>query len=400
MKWLILVLLLLVLPLSSAITTDLLPEYLPGETIITKISGNILEPINPSEVIFKRNHVAIAVVYDIKRFGSDYYLYAQAPLNPNNYTLVINDLVTTVNGVQTTIDFNQSFKVQGNITDYSINPGLAIVTGNSVSFNINSNLDQPITINYNFPQDGSITLNPGSNSLNLPVSSKENGIYLAQIGKYTIPIQLTRNVQTINNSSKKLIVSPQNINRVILKDNNFSFNLTLTNNGSSSLTNLKFNFANTGLSFVPEEISSLAQFESSIVSVSLSRLTGSPIEGEIIFFDDLEQLGNISVKLVFTSNQNETVPSGNESVAQYYCSELQGIFCTTEETCSAEQVQSLDGLCCKGTCNIPKKSGFGWVAYVVIGIVLIIIIVVFMKYRKSSVPQIKPSLISPLSKKI
>ncbi len=401
MRWMIILVLALLIPLTSAITTDLKSEYLPGETIIIKISGNILQPISPSAVVFKRNHVAIAVSYDIKRIGQDYYLYAQAPTTNNNYTLFINNIETTLNGIQATTDFNQSFKVAGNMTDYSISPGIAIVLGSSLSFTINLNRDQPLTINYNFPQENSITLNPGSNTLVLQLSSVNNGTYFAQIGKYSVPIQIIRPFVINNSGTKILLISPQKINRTILEGNNFSFNLTLTNNGTAILNEIKLNFTNQDILFSQEEISSLQPSESSIITASISKYSGSPIEGEIISFDDEGQLANISLRIAFTKNLTETIPSGDDSISQYYCSELQGKFCTSNEICGGEQVQTLDGLCCKGKCAIKETSSSGWVGYLVIGIIIIVLVIVFIRYKKSGIqPLMKSSPINPLSKKV
>ncbi len=397
MRWMIITVLILLIPLTSAITTDLKSEYLPGETIITKISGNILQPIIPSDVVFKRKHVAIAVSYDIKRIGQDYYLYAQAPSTNNNYTLFINNIETTLNGVQTIIDFNQSFKVVGNITDYSISPGLAIVTEDSLSFTIKSNIDQPITINYNFPQDGSIILNPGSNSLKLLLHPSINsGIYFAKIGKYSIPIQVIRPIVINNSDTKMLLTFPQKISRTILEDNNFSFNLTLKNNGTAILTGIRLNFTNQDVYFSHEEISSLQPSESSVITASISKSSGHPIEGDIIFFDDDGQLAKIPLRISFTTNVTETIPSKDEPTSQYYCQELQGKFCTSNEICSEEQVSASDGLCCKGQCTLKEKSSSGWIGYLIIGIIIIVLVIVFMRYKKSGAsPQIKSSLINP-----
>src|SRR3989344_4443489 len=128
MKLQLCILLFLLIPFSSAISTNMASTYQPGETMIIEIQGNILQPISLSNVVFKRAHVAIAVIYDVKRIGDKYYLYAQLPLQQNNYTLFINDIATTVSGIVTTTDFNQTFTVSGNIIDYSINPGFAIAT--------------------------------------------------------------------------------------------------------------------------------------------------------------------------------------------------------------------------------------------------------------------------------
>ena len=117
MRGILLLILALIIPLASSISTTMLPAYQPSDTMIIEIQGNILEPITPQDIVFKRAHVAIAVDYDVKRIGDKYYLYAQLPINPNNYTLFINDIDTTVNGQAQVIDYNQTFQVIGNTSE-------------------------------------------------------------------------------------------------------------------------------------------------------------------------------------------------------------------------------------------------------------------------------------------
>src|SRR3989344_8920168 len=109
-----------------AISSDLKASYDGGETMIGEISGEILENIKPEQVEFKRNHIAVPVKYDIKKLADKYYIWAIAPINQNNYSLVINGISTMVNGKVEQIDFINNFSVSGNLTDYSIEPGFIL----------------------------------------------------------------------------------------------------------------------------------------------------------------------------------------------------------------------------------------------------------------------------------
>src|SRR3989338_4324054 len=198
MRWMLFAFLIILIPLASSISTTLLPNYQPGETMIIEIQGNILEPIFPSDILFKRAHVAVAVNYDVKRIGGKSYLYAQVPSTPNNYTLFINNIATTVNGIVTKINYNQTFTVSGNMSEYSISPGF-IIEDKDFILTITSNLDQPLTINLDFPQERAVTLQPGANPIKMSIEFVGPGVYLAKIGKYTVPLQI------------KFINFPQNI---------------------------------------------------------------------------------------------------------------------------------------------------------------------------------------------
>ncbi len=396
---LIILLFLLVFPITSAITTTLAPVYQPSETIIIKIEGNILEPLSPSDVVFKRNHVAVAVNYDLKKIGDTYYLYAQAPLNKNNYTLFINDVSTTVNGQMTTLDFNQSFRVDGNITDYWINPGFAVVNQGNLEFTITLNTDTAMSIMTDFPDSQSITLTPGSNMISLSTVGKSSGFYQAVIGKYTIPLQIINSQIPQNQTQAELFILPRVVNRVVLSNSNYTFNISLLNNGSSNIQNIRISFNESVFNISPEIIESLNPGEGKQISVSLLKKSGV-IKEDILFYNSNQELGNLEVNISFTSNSTMTSVE-NESVGAYYCSELSGIFCAANEMCSTDPIQSLDGLCCTGTCAVEEESSFGWIGYISIALIILILIFVFFKYKKSAVPKPKTSsLINPLAKKI
>ncbi len=394
-----LTILLIFLPIVQAITTNMAQTYQPGETMIIKIQGNILQPITPENVLFKRAHVPIAVIYDVKRLGSDYYLYAQMPLQSNNYSLFIGNIATTVNGVATQIDFDQPFSVSGNITDYSINPGLAVVT-DSLILNAILNLDQPTTINIDFPEAQTFTLQPGINTITLSTSNVAPGIHQATIGRYTIPIQVlgTSTPPTTNNNLSIRII-PSAIRAVALEGNQTSYVFSILNTGEISLNNLLLSYNTNLINVTPYSISSLQPNSSQQFNLSLNRISGSPIVTQI-----LVQIGeynqSIPINISFTTNTTETTPI-EDLIPQYYCAELDGRFCTASETCSTSPVQSLDGpACCTGTCKSENSGGgFGWIGYAAVIAIIAILIFVFLNYKKSSIPKPKP-LTAPPSRTI
>src|SRR3989344_3927497 len=170
----------------SAISTDLKANYDRGETIIAEIKGNILEPITKEQVDFIRGHVSVPFDYDLKKLGEKYFLWASAPTNENNYTLVIKDIVTTENGKTTKINFEQNFSVAGNFSDYNIKPGF-ISTREDFSVDIYFNEDSENKINAGFPSR-EIILKPGKNTIEFSIEeANETGLYMIEIGKYAFP---------------------------------------------------------------------------------------------------------------------------------------------------------------------------------------------------------------------
>lgn len=391
MKKFLILFFLVLIPLSSGISTTMLPAYQPGETMIIEIQGNILSPIDRSDIVFRRAHVAIAVDYDVKRVLDKYYLYAQVPLSSNNYTLYINDISTTLNGQNQIVDFNQTFEVSGNLTEYSINPGL-IITDKDFSLTIKSNLDQQTTISSDFPEESTFTINPGNNELNFDVSSKSSGFYLATIGKYKVPIQIIKSQSTKSDFS--ISVFPKFVKEVLKLNSLKSYNFSIFNNGNDSIENLYFAY-NQEIFSLDRESFSLAPNESINLSVTLKNSTQNFNEIISIALGS-DMLANITFRISFTQNDSQVTNSSNP---EYYCSELGGSFCSAVEVCSGQSIQALDGLCCVGSCNLEEKSSSKWVVYLLVALVLVVIIFIYLRYKKAKLPKPKNLAINSVLKR-
>lgn len=393
MRKLFFILILTLIPFVSSISTTILPNYQPGETMIIEIQGNILEPIAHSDIIFKRSHVAIAVDYDVKKILDKYYIYAQVPITPNNYTLFINDISTTVNGAAEVIDYNSTFQVFGNLTDYSINPGF-ILTNTDFYITIKSNLDNSISLNSNFPSERSITINPGVNNILFSINSLSNGFYSVVLGKYTLPVYLMS--QTFN-SSKEFFINlfPNTIKETLKYNSSKSYNLSITNNGKTDINDIYFIYNKEIFSLDKETISQISPNNSVNLEINLKELK-NPIFERISIAKDSYMLGNVTLEILFTENDSEVT---NSSDTRYYCSELGGEFCSAEEICSGQSIQSLDGSCCVGTCILEEKSSVNWIIYSLIGVVLLIIVISYFRYKKTKIPKPKVTSINSLLKK-
>ena len=281
-----------------AISTDLKSSYQPGETMIVKVYGNILEPIKLQDVAFKRGHVGISLDYDVLRIGGGYYIWANAPISENNYTLEIDNLATTVEGQAKKITFEQNFSVSGNKTDYYIKPG-AIYTTKDFDIFAFLNEDVSKTIKINFISENDFVLKPGENKLSFSIESMNGtGVYNLTIGKYNVPAEIVANItKTVED----------------------------------------------------------------LVIIEYKNLTDDKIE---------------------------TIISGSEEVQQsYYCVELKGDICGTDEACigTGSQLKSVrDGNCCiDGVCTKPTSSGSSWIGYLIGAIVIIGIGFLWFKYKKA-----------------
>ncbi|MEM4271531.1 MAG: hypothetical protein QXD13_00330 [Candidatus Pacearchaeota archaeon] len=190
---------------ALAITTDLKEMYERSETMIIKVSGVILEPIALQDVFFKRGHVAVSLDYDVKKIGDNYYIWAIAPTNENNYTLEIKNIVTIVSGQTREITYEQNFSVSGNLTDYYIKPGF-VYSDKDFAVSALLNEDNVKNISINFPFEREILLAPGQNTIRFSIKGlNESGFYNITIGKYILPAYLIA-----NKTAEKIIINETN----------------------------------------------------------------------------------------------------------------------------------------------------------------------------------------------
>src|SRR3989344_2841966 len=100
---------------ASALSSNLKQTYLPSETAIGKISGSVLEPISERQIKVKRGNQDVGVEYGLKKIGGNYFVWFISPVTKENYTFIIEDVITTVNGVPKVMDYVHEFKVDGEI---------------------------------------------------------------------------------------------------------------------------------------------------------------------------------------------------------------------------------------------------------------------------------------------
>jgi len=203
---------------ALAISTNLKDSYSPGETMIVEISGNILEPITPDSIVFRRGHVYVPFDYDVKKLGDKYYLWSLAPPTENNYTLFINDISTSVSGTVQKVNYEKNFSVSGNLTDYSIRPGF-ISMDKDFEINVQLNEDFNKDIDINFPAANyaaSFTLKPGQNALKFSIKDVIGAqLTNISIGKYSVPAYIKSNrTQTGGNLTNVTNVTNINITNI------------------------------------------------------------------------------------------------------------------------------------------------------------------------------------------
>ncbi len=182
----------------SAISTDIADSYLPKETVITEISGSVLELIPAANVELRRGHILVPFDYEIKKLGEKYYLWFLAPEQSTNYTLRIKEITTYVSGNIKRIDYEKNFSVSGNLTDYYVKPGF-ILTDKDFEFKVQLNEDRDKNIEIKFIEEIEHVLKPGENTIKFSLTSiNETGLFNVTMGRYILPVYIKTNQTTIS----------------------------------------------------------------------------------------------------------------------------------------------------------------------------------------------------------
>lgn len=387
-----------------ALSTTLAPEYAQGETIIIEINGQINAPLSASDIEFLRAHVQVgSFEYDLKRLGDRYFIYAITPFIPNNYTLALHDVQTTVNGQPTTIDFFQNFTVTNETADYTVRPGFAL-TGQDVELEIVLNKDVPQQIVFG-PSNNNITLSPGSNNLELEIEQFDYGLYTISIGIYEFVLYSTHAIPQSNETPlppRILELSPVRFDhRFIRGSEPYVVAFFIENTGDRDLSGFDFVYDDERFELNPSRLRSLDMNETAWFNVTV---LGEDDVSEIITISIDDEVFELPLEIRFEDENatnstlppsNVTVPNGN---TQYSCREYNGFICLDSQQCSGETVTTSEGACCRGTCvEVDKKSSLAWLGYMIGFIVLFLIIIVGGRYLKA---RSKAKSENPLEKQV
>jgi hypothetical protein len=146
-KGLVFVFVLFILSFVSSAAIDVKPTYDKGETLISKISGNFVDPILEENVYFYRGYVRIPMDYDVAKVNGTYYLVASLlGKTENNYSIAIKDVRHYEFGQISSEDITGNFSITSSIADFYIVPGF-IVSSGDFSMEVYSLSNSEININ-------------------------------------------------------------------------------------------------------------------------------------------------------------------------------------------------------------------------------------------------------------
>jgi len=406
-KILIFLLVLLILPNVLAVEVEINESFNQGETMIAKVSGNFISPLTKENIFFYRGHTRTPMEYGVMGVEGEYYIYALLiGKEAGDYSLSIEN-AQYMRGVEITGDnIARNFSITNDTADFSVNPGVVSASGD-FSLEIQNLQDSKITVNvktkaeesrriFIYPElseESSIQLLSGQKKqIDFKLNSGEIAFKKIQLQtnntSYEIPISMPTSSEGTPEPTFSL--EPSTFNYSFPTSSTLKKTVYLYNTGTVAMKNISLSLSDSLTPFMNISIKEIKTLDA-----------GSNVPLELIFYSKAETgiegelkaktgetiaYSSISVQFVndYVIPKNQ---SGQFSIKP--CAELQGVICNNESVkCNTELIKAKDGLCCKGTCSVIKKSSAGKIIAVVIILALIGggVWFYFKKFKKAKKP--------------
>jgi len=173
---------------------------------------------------------------------------------------------------------------------------------------------------------------------------------------------------------------------ILISEDIQTYSFSVTNNGVGLITAIRFDYDPLRFTIFPDTSFSLDVNETKSFNLTARESIRRPMKAVVVAYSEqtYEYL-LLDVNLTSNTSQVNTVYSRNSSgESSYYCSDVPGgIFCDSDEICTSG-VSTLDGFCCTGECEGSNGGGgMGWIGYLIIGIVILVLAVIYLKFRKA-----------------
>lgn len=393
---------LIFLPLFSAITVNVSSNFAQGETLLAKISGNFVDQVKTDNVFFYRGHVEIPMTFDVIKIGNDFYIYALLTEKAQgNYSFYVKDVRYYSSTQVIDDDFGANFTISNSTAAFSLTPGVVSTTGSGFSVELQNLLDKSITVKIESAEEinsvSSINLNVGeTKTVSFTLDSQATqGLspitFSAQDTTYEMPVYLNtgitgeNNSSSNNNSSTKEIdfeFQPKTVSIALATESETRRILYIKNTGDIEIKNILISAPaelDPYVTVSPSEISSLDPGETVQITLEIeSDSEEQSVKGTITAeAEDAESSFYLTLDFV-----KDFIPSNDDDLLiATTCEDLQGIVCDAALKCSGDIIQSKNGDCCIAplVCQEPKQSSskkiIGW------GLIVLVLILAFWFYR-------------------
>jgi hypothetical protein len=397
----LLFLILLIFPMISAIEFEVNQEFSQGETLMAKISGNFLQPIQKSNIFFYRGHVNIPMEYDIKEINDDFYIYALlSGKEPNNYSIVLEDARYMKGNEISEEDVKRNFTITTEIADFSVNPGFAI--SNDFSIEVQNLQDNEITIEIKTKEDTNASGETYRNSIVLKSGQIQDIDFLFELeesifkiielstenSKYDIPAEIPA---TETPEQEIFKFEPDGFIVTANTSTETKRTIYLYNTGDEPLTDITLDLSNSLQNYVTISEESISEIDAhSNVPIALTFLSDE--EFEIQGHLKARQGDQIIYSQISLNFLIDYIPSEDPdpNYTQQTCAERGYPICSDNERCSSDEIfQARDNNCCVGFCEETEDSD---PSGKIIGFVILIVVVGFLiwfikkKYKGAKKP--------------
>ena len=415
----------------SALEFDVKSEYNSGETLLGKVSGNIIDPLGKDNFYFYRDNVKVPIEIDVTKINSDYYLYAILPEveSNKNYSIVLRNVRYYKGSKLTNEEIRKNFTISENKVDFTLKPGFVITSGkfyltiqNIQDSKINlkvskSTIDESssavpsektwYSFSYFFSSaheeqptaigdsGESISLNSGEiKSIGFKAEANSSVLASLEISspntQYQIPVYVMINYTKIPNATS-MEFSPPFFN-VIMGNVTMTRKINLNNTGNNEIGNISLSVSSSIKEYVsvsPSNITSISPGKQQEIEITITPKDKTEyLEGEIYSESDsssayLPIAINITKNYSPPPNQDNNQNDNGVVINKKTCSQMSGKFCSGNEECNGELKDAFDGKCCVGTCQEKKKSEYlKYAGYGILIIVILFLLWVFFKYKQ------------------
>jgi len=347
-----LILLILSFGIISAAEIELKNEFVKGETLIAKISGNFVkQPIKENIQFFRRHMPTSMGFYDMIKIEGDYYIYMNIPLEKiaDNYSIVISNIEYYSGTKIVDDDLVADFTILDEQASFSINP-ILFITEEDYIIELQNLIDTKIEITYE------------------KLTEEEVNQIAEEEDKPTFFESLFGSFENV--SEEQEIISGEIVS---LKSGEI-VEIVIPIGDYIGFEKVKFIYENESYN-------------------SMIYIYGKEIVEPIEEKNESEEENETGVSVNESEEENETGVSVNESEEEpdvESCAEVGGVVCKKDEKCEGETKYSATDICCIGKCVKIEKSNIGKT----IGWIIIIVLSLFLtwffknKYRGAKPPKV------------
>lgn len=387
----------LFISLISSVDYELKEEYNGGETLIAKISANFINPPLEKNILFYREHVRVPLEPNLIKINDEFYLWAQLPQESSNYSIQISDVSYREGAVINEDDLMINFTISNESSLFSFSPGV-VYTNKSFDITIQNLHTSKIEIQSLLEgQEKNLSLKSGDfgtmrfQTNDLPIDEILDLKISSNGQESIIPIYLySHSEEQPEPQEKDLDFSIPNSNIVLTPSSEVKKTIYLKNEGLEDLEEIEISLSKSLEDFISLSPTTFDLDSNESKKIILTIISGEDegvVEGEITARTEGIEISR-DITLSFVKGY---IPSEEDNSSLESCFDItNGKFCTVDQTCSVNLIDSFEGKCCTGVCNSNSGGSTGKI----IGWTLLVIITVFLiwfflkKYRGASRPSI------------